>query len=171
MKKQSIILLILIVFGIKLSNAQSIGPSTLNSTGGHNTIGGNTYEYSIGEMSLVNTASSSSIIVTQGILQPSSNTSKIQFASITDSEMKVFPVPTASILNIHPAFSNGGVLHLNLLDAAGKNVVNKKISLSSGKEMQQLDIQAYASGNYLLNISYETPSGTFQKVFKIQKTQ
>lgn len=171
MKKQKIIALILIFFGVQIVRAQSIGPSTLNSTGGSAVIGGNTYEYSIAEMSLVNTASASGIIVTQGTLQPTSNSSGIQLAAIADDELKVFPVPTSGIINIQPRFNNTGILHFTLLDAAGKNVVENSANLSSGKEIQQLNIDAYASGNYLLNISYETKSGTFQKVYKIQKTQ
>ena len=166
-KISTFLLLLLCTVAVR---AQSIGPATLNSSGGQNTIGGNTYEYSIGEMTLVNTASATGIIVTQGTLQPMNNSSSIKTASIHDNDLKVFPVPATSIVNIQASFKNAGKLNYTLYDATGKKIFSNMSLLNTGNESLQFNIEPYASGNYLLEISFENENGKpYMKNYKIQK--
>lgn len=53
--------------------AQSIQPSACNVAGNSVTINGTIHEWSVGEMVLVNTVTTSGFIITQGLLQPSYN--------------------------------------------------------------------------------------------------
>jgi hypothetical protein len=168
-KISTFLLLLLCTVAVR---AQSIGPATLNSTGGQNTIGGNTYEYSIGEMSMVSTASGTGIIVTQGTLQPNNNTSSIKTISIKDDELKVFPIPASTMVNIQTSFANAGKLNYTLYDASGKKIFTNSNLLNTGNESLKMNIEPYASGNYLLEISFEKQDGSiYFKNFKIQKTQ
>lgn len=151
--------------------AQSVGPSILNSAGSAAVISSNTYEWSVGEVAVVTTAVAPGIIVTQGLLQPSSATTAVATAAIPDQQLNVFPVPATTILNIQPAFASGGTLHLSLVDIAGRVLVADEISLASGQELQQLNIGSYALGNYILNLAYETQGVSQQRSYKIQKIQ
>jgi hypothetical protein len=149
--------------------AQSIGPSVLNSAGGSAVIGGNTYEWSAGEMTLVSTFAATGISVTQGILQPMQSTTGIAQLAIGNDELRVFPVPATDVLYIRPSFMAGGALSISLLDAAGRALVRTNTALSAGNEVQQLDMRAYASGNYLLQISYDSKGVLKQQSYKVQK--
>ncbi|MBL7712873.1 MAG: hypothetical protein JNL13_10425 [Chitinophagaceae bacterium] len=150
-------------------SAQSISPSVLNASGGSQSIGPNTFEWSVGEMTLVSTASAGSVVVTQGLLQPVQAPSAIGNTVMSLEELSVFPVPASSVLNIKPAFKQGGSLDLLLLDATGRTIVHSETVLKSGTEMQQLNISALANGSYMLNVSYKTAGTLSHQSYKIQK--
>lgn len=150
-------------------SAQSISPSVLNATGGSQSVGPNTFEWSVGEMTLVSTASAGSIIVTQGLLQPIQAPSAIGNTTMNAEDLSVFPVPASSVVHIRPAFKRGGKLGLLLLDATGRTVLRSEAVLKTGNEMQQLDINAVANGTYVLNISYQATGNLSHQSYKIQK--
>lgn len=52
------------------SRAQTVSPYILNSAGGSQTLAGNTYEWSLGEMLSVDSFLSTGMILTNGLLQP-----------------------------------------------------------------------------------------------------
>jgi len=169
MKKEALLSMSLCFILTVRGMAQSIGPSVLNSTGGTAAIGSNTYEWSVGEMTLVGTFAGTGISVTQGVLQPVQNTTGIAGVSIGPDELRVYPVPATDALYIRPAFTTGGTLCIALLDASGKTVSRKITNLSSGTELQELNVGTLAAGNYLLQIAYETGSTSKQQSYKIQK--
>ncbi|MBK7763125.1 MAG: hypothetical protein IPI46_07095 [Bacteroidetes bacterium] len=83
------------------ANAQT----SLNSASNRATINGNTFEYSIGEMTLISTEHSGNLIVTQGYLQPAADATSSQNHSddglnTLSSLIKVYPNPTDNILFI-----------------------------------------------------------------------
>lgn len=53
------------------SRAQGISQSTINSTGSSYLKNGITYEWNVGELSVIETLSSSTLSITNGLLQPS----------------------------------------------------------------------------------------------------
>lgn len=67
--KHSIFILI-ILFGIKSSQAQTVTPAIVNVSGNTYTDSGITYEWSIGEMALVETMTNTKGSITNGLLQP-----------------------------------------------------------------------------------------------------
>lgn len=161
MKKLKTTLLVL-----ALSSGSLFAQSTLNATGGQGTIGGNTYEYSIGEMTLVSTQSGSNIVVTQGLLQPSAKfATNTEDLIISQDQLNIYPNPSSAIVNIQPQFKSGGDLQLLLLDASGKVVQKLNKVLSSGTEKQQINISNLANGNYILNVNF----GEMKNSYKIQK--
>ena len=81
------------------------------------------------------------------------------------SNLKIYPNPTSSIVNIQADFKKSGTLKASLLDANGRIIQSKEWKLESGKEKNQLDITSVAQGNYFLNINYNNQNNTY----KIQK--
>lgn len=75
--KQSLLLLLLILCIAVNSKAQSISHATVNTAGNSVIQSGITYEWSIGELALVETMASSQTIITHGFLQPFILTSPI----------------------------------------------------------------------------------------------
>ena len=152
------------------ARGQSIGPSTLNATGGSATIGSNNFEWSVGEMTMVSTFTAPGIVVTQGVLQPDDNTTGVVNANALNDKVHVFPVPTSAVLNVQYSFATKGTLSCRLTDAAGKAILTRTVSVSPGNDQQQLNIATLPAANYMLEVTYKTDDAKEQQTtFKVQK--
>lgn len=149
------------------SYSQVEAQTTINVTSHSASINGIVYDYSIGEMTMISTERASNLIVTQGILQPNSKTSKtdevISKIDFVDF-VKVYPNPTSNILFIELIDIENATFQL--FDALGKILVDtKSIGMKS-----RIDLSAFAIGNYYLVVKNDT-NQTQKMSFKIQKTK
>jgi hypothetical protein len=171
MKKK--LILMLFVLAALGSWAQMVKPFTVNSTGGTATLGGNTYEWSFAEMTLVNTTAASNLIVTQGLLQPLDlNVGTTELTALPGG-LKVYPSPTFDLLNLETSFDLPGQLNYQVMDMAGKVVLRNELKLESGSTLTSLSLEPYPAGEYLLRVLFISRAGTgnFNQTFKIQKLQ
>lgn len=148
--------------------------STLNAAGGSTTIGGNTYEFSVGEMTVVSTNTAGSITVTYGVLQPAkSGGTGIAAQPWLSGALNVFPNPASDELFIKPSLPVGSVLSYRLMDVAGRLVAAPvQATLHTGAEQQHIGLTALAAGNYMLLVEATQPDGRrAQEVFKINKAR
>lgn len=148
---------------------QTYTPATLNVSGGSNTIDNQTFEYSVGEMTLVHTATATNIIVTQGVLQPGDFETGISDSQLADGQLSVYPNPVNDIVNVAANLPSGGTLQLRVYDLNGKMLNQKEVIIHSGKENTSLRFAHLASGSYILKAVFETGSKLFYQDFKIQK--
>lgn len=133
------------------ARGQSIGPSTLNSAGGSTNIGTDTYEWSIGELALVSTFTSSSIVVTQGVLQPVAPTA-IDDVSTVAAQLQVYPNPAGEELHLSCTPVADVTLALSLCDMTGRQLYNQSFELRKGVAFSQtIPMASYAAGQYLLS--------------------
>nr|HPI54572.1 T9SS type A sorting domain-containing protein [Chitinophagaceae bacterium] len=116
---------------------------TINVAGNSAVIYGMTFDYSIGEMTVVSTAKSGNLIVTQGLLQPQTSTGNAnttnednQHISSMAGMINVYPNPTSNILYIETKDQQAGQFIYQLFDATGKLV-------ASSKEMQKEGVNKY----------------------------
>jgi hypothetical protein len=154
--------------GMPTVRGQSITPDVINCTGGSGVIAGNTFEWSVGEI-MVSTFTSSSLVVTQGVLQPNPGSSSIA-AAPTLTGMNVFPNPAKSIVNIQFSAPDAGQLIYRLIDVAGRTITEHTSEVKPGEVMRQLDIEKLACANYMLQVFYRAegkPEAT--NTWKIQK--
>ena len=161
--------------GASAVSADLSAQQSLNVTSHSIQINGQTFDYSIGEMTLVNTEKTSSLIVTQGFLQPntqrqeSSTTSDNAFSQL-DNPIKVYPNPTTNLLYIE-SYESGIIDYAyNLYDATGKIVLNQKGQTQQGINKWELSLQSLASGSYYLMMQKNDSNGQSQHFsYKIQK--
>lgn len=152
------------------AKAQSIGPSTYNTTGGSNSAGPNTIEYAIGDVVAGNTYIGSNLVVTQGVLQPvNPQPNGVETPGISAADLFVFPNPSAQTLFLQPRFSKGGTLEYSLLDASGRILTWKTVQLSHGNERQEVSMLPFAVGQYMLRVLWTQQGKTSSNVFKVQK--
>lgn len=168
MKRRYLILLMGIAAATG-AHAQSVGPTTLNATGGTGAISGNTYEWSIGEMVLVHTAISSNLIVTQGLLQPSPPPSGIKKTEALLADMMVYPNPAHDIIYLQSKLAGGGILQYVLQDITGKVLKTETVALITGNEKQTISLEGHAAGSYMLNVHFSRNQQQYQNNFKIEK--
>lgn len=159
-----------------LSNSM-LAQNTINVAGNSANINGMTFAYSIGEMTLISTEKAGNIIVTQGLLQPStgvSNTDENSTASTLGSmadKLKVYPNPTDNVLFIETTEAIEGDFNYQLFDAAGKIVINEQAKQISGSNKFSLNLKSFAAGSYYLLIKKTAADGTMENLsYKIQKT-
>lgn len=163
--------LFLFIFGatINFCQAQVWHSATVNATGGSAQLSGNTYEWSIGEMTLVNTVSTANLVVTQGLLQPILNTTGIKHPELSANQLQVYPNPTKDIVFIKPNLTPNTSLTLIVYDISGRAFFRTTKVLKTGTEVQTVDLGKYAAGNYLLDIVAGTSAASTKNTFKIQK--
>lgn len=145
--------------------------TVINTTGGQAIIGGQTYEYSIGEV-VVQTATGSNFIISQGLLQPKKSTPATGAVSslITDHQLQLFPVPTANILNLQSGFERSGTLNISVYDMSGKMILQKDFLIASGKELNQINLNEIAEGNYTIHAEFKSSvNSSLVNVFQLTK--
>ncbi|XZF13670.1 T9SS type A sorting domain-containing protein [Chitinophagaceae bacterium MMS25-I14] len=150
--------------------AQSIGPSTLNSTGGSAVLGGNTYEWSVAEMTLVSTETGTGIIVTQGVLQPNLSSTGVHGINPLASNLLIFPNPAQNEVFLQPSFSAGDKLMYGLYDVTGKTIYRNEVVLTTGKDLQTIYLNTVAAGTYMLQVTLNRKDASvYNAGYKIQK--
>ncbi len=152
------------------SQAQMSNTSAFNVTGGSREIAGNLYEYSIGEMVLVHTASTPNLIVTQGLLQPAEGSVGMSDLALPENTLSVYPNPSDDAVYIQPNITGGGgVLTLTLLDITGRRLQRQSVILQSGTEKQTVNLKSFAAGTYMLHAVFSRDNQDRVRSFKIQK--
>ncbi len=162
------------LIGAPLARGQSIWPSILNATGGSTYIGTKEFEWSVGEMALVNTFTTSSIVVTQGLLQTRLSTDINEVPGITNlgDYLQIYPNPTTGAINIQYNANKEGVITLKLMDMAGRLITDLKSEVKPGANNQKLDISALAAATYMLEVYMQPTNGKMEATaYKIQKLQ
>lgn len=152
-----------------ICSAQSIGPATLNAAGGSAVVAGNTYEWSVGEMVLVNTVTTSGLVVTQGTLQP-----MVQGTGINDNKpalagLSIYPNPASDQLNIKFNIARDLDVVLKLTDISGREQYLKKIKNHNGSALITMDFKPYAAGIYMLQVETTDKTKTYTNTFKVVK--
>ncbi len=159
-----------------LLSAQSIGPQTLNAAGNSISLAGNTYEWSVGEMVLINTATVGNLTVTQGVLQPliiEEDTTGIsnKETKLTQSQLHIFPNPTENIIYLKPNLQPNTNLSITIMDIQSRVLLKKEIFLNNGNEQQEINLSGMAAGMYMLNVFAKEPNREFFNSYKINKVQ
>lgn len=146
------------------------GQSTLNATGKTKTIGYNVFDWSVGEISLVSTFYGDNVFLTQGVLQ---NEIMIHVGVANNNlmpEVRVFPNPASSIVNINYTAASSGVLAYRFMDMAGRVINHKSLDVSQGLTAEQLNIAELAAATYLLELTFTSSTGAQESTsYKIEK--
>jgi len=158
-----------IAIALMASSSVLYSQTTVNASGGSQSIDNHIFDYSIGEMAVVSTVESANIIVTHGVLQPVAGIVTSLDDNPLDFGLTVYPNPASNILNLQPALSGGGILDFVLTDMHGKAVLRQTANLHHGNELQQFDVSALAAGSYVLYTTFTQQGNPHSKTFKIIK--
>ena len=147
--------------------SQSINTSIINSTGGSLQNGYYVFEWSVGEMALINEMPSpgNKLIITNGFLQPYTlhpgfNNNSLVFGI---DEIKVFPNPASRYVEINFFTKQKGSVTLNFYDAMGKIIYSQEI-ISYGVDLiHRIPVRHLSSGSYFLQISLDADAGFVSK--------
>lgn len=149
-----------------------VKPFTVNSTGGTAIIGGDVYDWSFGEMVMINTAASANLIVTAGLLQPIDPNVEIPEPVNAGILLNAYPNPSSDQLFLDCKLIDAGFISIQLLDMTGRMLYQHSQELTSGSQLLSVPMTSYSPGDYLLRTLLDDSSGKqYVKTFKIQKIQ
>ncbi|HEV8286991.1 MAG TPA: T9SS type A sorting domain-containing protein [Chitinophagaceae bacterium] len=160
--------------------SQSSTPSVINASGGSSQNGYYQFEWSIGEMSLVNEMGSSlnslnRLVVTNGFLQPYllHETVNNPYGILGPDEIKVFPTPASSYVEINLFTRQQGQLKITFLDGIGQKVYSVEFHTYGVDLIHRIPISRLSAGAYVLHLELNADAGFVSKrgSFKIIKTE
>jgi hypothetical protein len=146
----------------------SFAQQTTNTGGGSGQANNIIFDWSIGELTLVNTAQNGNLMFTNGVLQGKLVAFTVT-GGISNGELFVTPNPTTGILNIQAGFLEPGQLSMSLYDAQGKLLIRTNETISSFGS-RTMNLIPFASGLYLLHAEFKPNTGKARKqTYKILK--
>jgi hypothetical protein len=169
--KRAILLIPLALAAIGSAHAQSTGPGTMNATGSTVVAGGNEFDWSVGEMTMVSTITSASIVVTQGVLQPAdAGPSGVKNTSLLATQLQVFPNPATSLVNIQYSSQDAGTLTYKLTDMQSKVINTQTIKVAQGTTLEKVNVSELACATYMLEVTVISGNASPETIsYKIQK--
>jgi hypothetical protein len=151
------------------SNAQSIGPATLNTAGGQGSISGNTFEYNFGEMVNTQTMSNANFIITHGTLQPFYfSPESIDDQSVLTDLITILPTISTNSFLVNIEAIESGKVSCFVYNAVGKVIKQEFFNKNSNSTTYQLDLDGVAAAEYYVLITIKNTT-TKYTTFKIQK--
>jgi len=165
----------IVVFFISLSCfSQSITPAVTNVSGGSAINGYYQFDWSVGEMSLINEMSSTrNLLVTNGFLQPYLLNPWNYYPNDQFSiyEIRVFPNPASSYVEINCFTKQQGTLKISFFDGVGRKVYSDESRIYGVDLIKKISVNHFASGSYLLRIELDADPyfSSKQGVYKIIK--
>jgi hypothetical protein len=137
--------------------SQSAQPNVINSSGGAYANESYSYEWSIGELVLVNemVEKDGKYILTNGFLQPYSQTGKaITPASFKNHEIRLLQNPVRDVLGVLLTTNERGTLRLKVYDERGYVKYYNAIIVNGDVVTENISMFNCASGNYFLKAEF-----------------
>jgi Secretion system C-terminal sorting domain len=157
---------VFIFFFTSQSQSMLVAPEVINTSGGTYHTGNYIFEWSIGELPMVQTFSEDGLMVSCGFLQTSLKKSPLNPPSLENIELNVYPNPVMDIVNLQFKGLSGAV-QIMLVDAAGKVLQKQSISNAGN---YHVDMSGYTNGNYFLIINaMQTNAQPYFKTHKLVK--
>lgn len=157
------------------ANAQESHSGTVNVAGGSFSNDKVVVEWSIGELSRIDTriSASNALLVTQGILQPDLG-KQVVFVSdpaFAPGEVKILPNPVKSILQLQLSLRQIGYVRCMLFSEKGQKLYQTGFTYYGYGYTQSINMTKLATGNYFLYVELEPTAGPVVRKgsFKILK--
>ncbi len=140
-----------------------------SATASQGTAGNFIISYTIGEMPAVQSLQRNGLLITQGILQPTTSIAAA-FECFSSTEVNVYPNPSSGIFTLQLSILKKGKIQTQLLDAGGRLIQKEAFDYSSFLS-KNYNISRLAAGHYLLVVWFtEAGQTTIKKcTYNIRK--
>jgi len=166
---KQILIIICLVACCVITRGQSLSPQVLASTGGFFSNAANSFSYTVGEMTMVQTFSNGNIILTQGFQQSDETPTGIPAVTNNDfGTFTLYPVPTVDKLSFNFQFSENGSISISVFNDLGQKTADVyNATYSGGKTAENLNVSVYPAGIYFLTLSFTSAvDGQTHFIFK-----
>lgn len=161
-KRLTILNLLLIFSGIFSVHSQTLSPFVISSSGGFYTSGSAMLSFTVAEMTMVETYTSGSNILTQGFQQAEDMAVDVQESEINTGDVNIYPNPTNGLFTLSYISPNSGANVIRLYNLVGQEVLSKALLQSAGKNTVSIDISSFSQGIYMLELTTENSKGERQ---------
>ncbi|MEI6853874.1 MAG: T9SS type A sorting domain-containing protein, partial [Bacteroidota bacterium] len=131
---------------------QTLSPVVISSSGGFYSAGGNSLSVTIAEMTMVQTFTQPSNILTQGFQQPEQLTTSVAEIEAMQGEVAVYPNPSNGQFNISYNALNDGDFMVMIYNMVGQVVFDQTYGGSFGSNIISLNIGQFGQGIYMLEL-------------------
>jgi hypothetical protein len=149
---QLILLLLLCPY---FSSAQEASPSIINVTGGSAVSGYYRFDWSVGEMCIIDSYSKPNCILENGFLHAGTERPHppkgIDFFAVGD--IMIFPNPVYSIAELNLNLPQPGRVNMRLINVLGKPVEIRQFDYNGVGRIEKIDLQRYPAGSYMLQVT------------------
>ena len=165
MKKIINLVVLLMLLGASVS-AQSNLPWVLASAGDFSVNSTNSLSWTFGEMTMVETVSNSTNMLTQGFQQPFDFGSFVYTPPAELNKFNAFPNPSDGNFKVNYQLGEAGKLTFKIYDVLGQMIYLKSVTQVRGINMTDINL-AVSQGMYFLESTFEGNSG--KKIVSNQK--
>ena len=153
----------LILFTVT-SRAQTANSAVVNVAGSSSSQGHIVVDWSVGELSLVNTVSSidNQYIITNGFLQPELPVAN-NANPFSPNEVKILPNYGSGRIEVHFMTRQMGTLNMQVFDASGKLLLTSKAVSNGIGSVEKFNLSSFAAGTYFLKIDLHPSLGSVGK--------
>lgn len=111
------------------------------------------FNYSIGEMVLVDTYSTGDFLLTQGFLQPTESViNSVSSLDAHEDALHVYPNPFTHTIQVSLNSAEDGQFALQLYDASGRVVWSQDLFFVGNNTYQTIDFSMLSAGCYIMKV-------------------
>ena len=161
MKFHALFALLILQFA---ANSQLVSSSVINTTGSSYSQGPYHFDWSVGEMAIVEPMISGNgmIILTNGFLQPAFH-GTIPVFVFSDDEVKILPNPTYAQIELKLSTIHQGTLLMSVYDTRGRLVYSGKKIARGVPDNEKIDLSGVGAGTYFFKVQLEPKKGSLPK--------
>jgi len=135
-----------------LVSSQTLSPTVISSSGGFYTSGNAMLSFTVAEMTMVQTFSTSGNILTQGFQQPEDYMVGITETQVKSGDILIYPNPTNGNFTLDYYSNINSTTTIKLLNLVGQVIWTKSLSQIAGQNTVTFDISTLSQGIYMLEL-------------------
>jgi hypothetical protein len=148
-----------------LLQSQSLSPTVISSSGGFYSNSSGMLSFTVAEMTMVQTFTTGSNILTQGFQQPEDLTVGIPENTVISGTTLVYPNPTNGLFTISYYSNTSASNSINIYNLVGQVVLTKRVTQSAGANTVNFDISSFSQGIYMLELNTVNEKGVRETSF------
>ena len=135
------------------AGAQQAAPAIVNVSGGSAVAGYYRFDWSVGELCLVDSYNQPNFILENGFLHPGTErpggNSNNFFAK---GDIMIFPNPAYANAELNITVQQAGMVNMQIIDVLGRVVLSKQINYNGVGLIEKLDVLRYRAGTYFVHL-------------------
>jgi hypothetical protein len=141
------------------SRAQITGPFVINVTGNSAITGLYRFDWSVGELCLIDSWTNTRGTLENGFLHPGTERKTDSIDFLAKGDIMIWPNPVYTTADINFTLTTPGLVQMKIFDVLGRLIMKKEFSYNGAGHIEKVNMEQYRSGTYFLHLTL-TPLDT-----------